>query len=131
MKSNDVKDLKQLAKEAKTRMKNGFWKNFGKDVQRSAELMKGDGMNASKIVEYYENKSTAAKNGGDEFYERVKELLLSEGEVSDAIGRLTDKELYNSLSYEGKQKYILELSEKYRRAVARFKREQMLEKNDD
>ena len=59
----------------------------------------------------------------DEFYLRVRDLLLSEGEVSDAIGRLTDKEYYARLSYSEKQRYTLELSQRYLNALERFKRE--------
>ena len=59
----------------------------------------------------------------DEFYLRVKEMLLSEGEVSDAIGRLTDRAYYDSLSYDEKQRYTLSLSEKYLRALERFRAE--------
>ena len=50
-------------------------------------------------------------------------MLLAEGEVSDAIGRLTDKRYYETLSYSEKQRYTLDLSEKYLRALERFKRE--------
>ena len=50
-------------------------------------------------------------------------MLLTEGEVSDAIGRLTDKEYYATLSYEEKQRYTLNLSEKYLRALERFRKE--------
>ena len=50
-------------------------------------------------------------------------MLLTEGEVSDAIGRLTDKEYFNTLSYEEKQRYTLSLSEKYLRALERFRKE--------
>ena len=64
----------------------------------------------------------------DEFYLKVKKLLLEEGEVSDAIGRLTDKEYYATLSYAEKQRYTLELSEKYLKALERFKREEQFER---
>lgn len=47
--------------------------------------------------------------------------------MSDAIGRLTDREYYNSLSYEEKQRYTLALSEKYLRALERFRRESEFE----
>ena len=50
-------------------------------------------------------------------------MLLSDGEVSNAIGRLTDKAYYDTLSYEEKQRYTLSLSEKYLRALERFRRE--------
>ena len=49
--------------------------------------------------------------------------LINEGEVSDAIGRLTDMEYYQTLTYEEKQRYNLTLSEKYLRALERFRRE--------
>ena len=74
---------------------------------------------------YFAEKVTTKIRGDspDEFYLKVRDLLLSEGEVSDAIGRLTDQEYYMSLSYAEKQRYTLELSEKYLRALERFKRE--------
>ena len=43
--------------------------------------------------------------------------------MSDAIGRLTDREYYETLSYEEKQRYNLSLSERYLRALERFRRE--------
>ena len=50
------------------------------------------------------------------------------GEVSDALGRLTDKEYFNSLSYEQKQRYTLELSAKYVKAKERYYKELQFEK---
>ena len=67
----------------------------------------------------------------DEFYLKVKRMLLEDGEVSNAIGRLTDKPYYDTLSYEEKQRYNLTLSEKYLRALERFRKEcefEMLER---
>ena len=51
------------------------------------------------------------------------ELLEKEGEVSDAIGRLTDHDYYDTLSYEEKQRYTLALSERYVRALEKFRYE--------
>ena len=50
-------------------------------------------------------------------------MLLAEGEVSDAIGRLTDRSYYDTLTYEEKQRYTLTLSERYLKALERFRRE--------
>ena len=50
-------------------------------------------------------------------------MLLSEGEVSDALARLTDREVFDKLSYEEKQRYMLNLSERYLKALERFRRE--------
>lgn len=49
------------------------------------------------------------------------------GEVSDAIGRLTDKAYYATLSYAEKQRYNLELSAKYLAALERYRKEKELE----
>ena len=54
---------------------------------------------------------------------KTKLLLDNEGEVPDAIGRLTDSEYFSNLSYDRKQRYLLELSEKYQKAVKRYYKE--------
>ena len=62
----------------------------------------------------------------DLFYLKVKRLLEEEGEVSDAIGRLTDREYYDRLSYEDKQRYTFQLSSKYLQALEKYKKEKEL-----
>ena len=119
------KTLKTLAKEAKLRMKKGFWKECEEELESERTRAKESGINESKMERYFAEKVSTKIRGDcpDEFYLKVRDLLLSEGEVSDAIGRLTDQEYYMSLSYAEKQRYTLELSERYLRALERFKRE--------
>ena len=62
----------------------------------------------------------------EEFYIKVKKLLDEEGEVSNAIGRLTDKEYFETLDYNEKQRYTLNLSEKYVQAIERYHKEKAL-----
>ena len=117
--------LKTLAKEAKRRMKQGFWQECERRLEDERTHARAQGINESKLEIYFRDKVDAEIRGEtpDEFYLKVKKLLLEEGEVSDAIGRLTDKKYYDSLSYAEKQRYNLEISEKYLRALERFKRE--------
>lgn len=117
--------LKTLAKEAKMRMKKGFWKECEEKLDSERTHAKEQGINESKMERYFQQKVVTEIRGEtpDEFYLKVRDLLLSEGEVSDAIGRLTDKEYYATLSYSEKQRYMLELSDKYLQALERFKRE--------
>ena len=117
--------LKSLAKEAKRRMKKGFWKECEERLNAERTHAKEQGINESKLERYFQEKVEASIKGEepDAFYLKVKELLLTEGEVSDAIGRLTDKAYYETLSYSEKQRYNLDLSERYLRALERFKRE--------
>ena len=127
------KSLKQYCREAKKRLKKGFWQSYQKDLDEGIERAEKAGISTSKVREYYaERVSENIKNKKEEkedFYQKVKKLLIEEGEVSNAIGRLTDKEYFNTLSYEEKQRSTLSLSEKYLEAVERFRKESALEIN--
>lgn len=130
MSKSEARNFRSMAREAKLRLKNGFWENYRQDLAGELARAKSEGLNESKVERYFAGKVTYTIRGGedDEFYEKVKKLLLSEGEVSDAIGRLTDKEVFSKLSYEEKQRYTLNLSEKYLRALERFRREREFER---
>lgn len=124
------KTLKQYAREAKKRLKSGFWQDYMKDLGEKIEKASEAGVAPSKVKEYYtyvvsENIKNR-KDDEEEFYLKVKKILDEEGEISDAIGRLTDKEVFNNLSYNEKQKYTLTLSERYLKAVERYKEEKSL-----
>ena len=62
----------------------------------------------------------------EKFYEKVKKILLEEGEIPNAIGRLTNKSEFELLSYDERQRYTLSLSERYVKAVERFNYEKSL-----
>lgn len=117
--------LKEEARRAKHRIKSGFWTECKEDMDEQMEKARQHGLNESKVGRFFQNRISARIAGEqeDEFYVKVKDMLLSNGEVSDAIGRLTDKEYYETLSYEEKQRYNLSLSEKYLRALEKFKEE--------
>ena len=128
---NEEKTLKDYAREAKKRLKSGFWQKYHENLNQQIEAAEKEGISSSKVVEYYYQKADSVRKGvnreDEEFYQKVKELLDSEGEVSDAIGRLTDKEYFSTLSFDQKQRYTLAISEKYVKAVERYKREQQFE----
>ena len=98
-----------------------FSDNFTDEVERARE----NGMSESRACRYFAGKVTCSIRGGDDdlFYEKVRRMLLTDGEVSDALARLTDREEYDSLTYEDKQRYMLNLSERYLKALERFRRE--------
>ena len=117
--------LREEARKAKMRIKSGFWAECQEDMTEQKAKARRQGLNESKVGRYF-HEQVSAKIAGekeDEFYLRVKAMLLEEGEVSNAIGRLTDMEYYQTLTYEEKQRYNLTLSEKYLRALERFRRE--------
>jgi hypothetical protein len=130
--NQELKSLKQYCKEAKKRLKSGFWQNYRKNLSEELARAEQRGIASSKVKEYYAYKvSGDIKNTKDEFnefYVKVKKLLDEEGEVSNAIGRLTDKEYFDTLSYDQKQRYTLELSQKYIKAKERYYKELQFEK---
>ena len=121
----ETRTLREEARKAKMRMKSGFWAECQEDMAAQKAEARRQGVNESKAGRYFYEQLSAKIAGEkeDEFYVRVKEMLSAEGEVSDAIGRLTDKEYYQTLTYEEKQRYNLTLSEKYLRALERFRKE--------
>lgn len=121
------KTLKDYCKEAKKRLKSGFWQNYRKNLQEDLEKARLSGTAENKVKEYYavkmENDINPEKEEDESFYNKVKSILDEEGEISNALGRLTDKNYFNSLTYAEKQRYTLKLSERYLKAVERYKKE--------
>lgn len=120
------KTVKGLGREAKERLKNGFWEKNKDEVITKMDEYKLSGVSYKEAFALYEtrNREVAAACGENEsFYRKVKKILDETGETSDILDRLIDKKQFENLSYEGKQKYLLGLSEKYRAALARYKRE--------
>ncbi|MBO7214736.1 MAG: hypothetical protein J6V66_04480 [Clostridia bacterium] len=128
-----VKTLKDYAKEAKKRLKSSFWQEYKSKVDNETKKAEENGTSKSKVIEYYQSKAAVSIRGikaeDEEFYQRVKNLLDTYGDVSDALGRLTDHEEFSKLSYDAKQRYMFELSNKYRVAKERYYREKSYEKS--
>ena len=123
-----MEDIKNLAHAAKQRLKNNFWEDCKKNIDAGANAAKLMGLNEDKVKTSLHTRVQSEIKGEkqDSFYLKVKALLDSEGEVSDAIGRLTDREYYETLSYEEKQRYNLTLSSKYLKALEKYRKEKEL-----
>ncbi len=133
MSNEQGRTLREEARRAKGRIKSGFWLEQQADIDSKKQKAREHGLNESKAGRFFKTRVTARLDGRqeDEFYLKVKALLLSEGEVSDAIGRLTDKAYYDTLGYEEKQRYTLSLSERYLRALERFRKEYEFDRLDE
>jgi len=125
------KTIRDYAREAKKRMKTGFWQEQRGLMEESLERAGKDGISQSRVVAYFNKKiERLVHNYSEEdevFYIKVKKILDEEGEIAGVIGRLTDNERFKSLSYEQKQRYTLEISEKYRLALERYYEEKEFE----
>lgn len=123
-----MSDIKALAKAAKQRLKNNFWDECKKNIDEGELQARERGLSELKYKSGVKGKVQKEIKGErqDDFYLKVKKMLDEEGEASDAIGRLTDKEYYETLSYEDKQRYTFRLSAKYRQALEKYKKEKEL-----
>ncbi len=118
-------NLKLAAKQAKQRLRTDFWGKCKTDISITAEEAGKRGQNVGKVKShlYTKVKNVIKGEAPDEFYLKVKRLLDEYGEVSDAIGRLTDKQYFSTLGYEERQRYTMELSAKYLAALEQYRRE--------
>ena len=92
-----------LAKDAKTRMRN-----YNKE---------------KSIFEQIPYAKACFGVHEQELYDRVCKLLDREEIIINPIQELIDHKYYNSLSLEAKQKYVFELSEKYKQMKLRYIKE--------
>ena len=90
--------LKQLAKSAKSRMRNGYFpdEGFGKGNIPSLER---------------EERRV---------YEKVKNILDSEEPITNPLGLLIDDKVFERLSAPEKERYVLEISKIYIRMAEKY-----------
>ena len=125
MKNERVSELKKRAFLAKQRLRMGYWEKIagekqqlisvGSDERSIAELQRAR-------IDRDELKSVDKTRAREEeiMYEKVCRILDEDENETGPIGRLIDKEMYVSLSELGKQKYVLELAEKFRELSRRY-----------
>lgn len=126
------KTIKDYAREAKKRLKSGFWEDYKSDLGKKTVKAEEMGIAASKVRKYYKEKTVAEIStdvgvaSDEEFYKKTKDYLDEYGETPDILKKLMDGKYFLSLPYEKRQKYLLELSSKYLSALERYKKEKTL-----
>ena len=92
-----------LARDAKSRMRN-----YNKE---------------KSVFEQMPYAKVSLTSREQELYERVKKLLSRDEVVINPIQELIDRKYYNSLTVEARQKYIFDLSEKYKQMKLKYEQE--------
>ena len=120
-------EIKNMAKLAKQRLKSGFWEDCKEKVSEGVTKAKEEGDNSSKVIRYFKTEVSrviVGSNQADEnFYQRVKYILDTYGDVSDIIGRLCDEEYMSGLTFQQKERYVSEIAQKYRECRERYEQE--------
>ncbi len=127
MAKNNKKDIKSLAKMAKTRLKSGFWEDYKTTVATNVTAAENEGIACSNVINYYKARVVERVLGTEivssEFYKKVEYILDTYGDVSDILGRLCDENYMKNLSFQQKQRYLFELAANYRECRARYEEE--------
>jgi len=127
-------ELKKRALLAKQRMKMGYWQ----EMMRQRETMLNNAGNNSLSLQAIKEVQRAEiirdanviignpiVNRDESLYHKVKEILDENEFVSNPIGRLVEKERMMEMDDAARQKYILDLSQKYRELKERYYRERI------
>lgn len=129
----EVKDLKTFAKEAKIRFKHGFWKNYNDSRQKKIEEGKEMGISEMDVIKIQTEKAKREiktqfdkKTLDDVLYEKAVSIFESDEIILNPINRLIDQDVFISLSDREKQRYILDLTEKFNQFKERYEKEKML-----
>ena len=127
-------ELKKRALLAKQRMKMGYWQQMMQErenlLSRAGETDKAQIIVSEVQRAKYERDTNiiigSPRAGKDEeLYVKVCRILDSDEITTNPIGQLMDKQEYDLLDEFGKQRYILQLSGKYRELKERYYKERI------
>ena len=121
----EMSEMKKRALLAKQRLKMGYWQQ----MERAREQMERVSVDERSISRLQQEKvkrdfALAVDNKrakmDEELYKKICIMLDANPDETAPIGRLIDKEVYMSLDECGKQRYVLELSKKFRELSERY-----------
>lgn len=128
----EYSELKKRALLAKQRLKMGYWQKMCDERQRTLEQMGNTGESVrlvhdmqSEQVRRDEHKALGYDAAAEEeaFYGKVCAILERDENTLNPIGQLIDKNEFERLDADNKQRYILKLSQKFREMRDRYYRE--------
>ncbi len=128
-----VGELKKRALLAKQRMKMGYWEQMLRDKEKLISEVGSTYEKQKQIRDYQREKCnrdfnvTVSKcdSKDEKLYKRVCDILDSDELIINPIARLIDNDEYVHMSNEEKQRYVLELSAKFRELKERYDKEKI------
>ncbi|MCM1367300.1 MAG: hypothetical protein NC184_00605 [Roseburia sp.] len=125
-KSSELKKRCQLAKQ---RLKMGYWESVKLEREQNDRDTAADGrLSANAYIHARLRREAELATGesavaDEKMYKKVCAILDSDEVAMNPIGQLIDVEVYSALDAAGKQRYVLELSNKFRELKERYYRE--------
>lgn len=121
-----LSELKKRALLAKQRLKMGYWQRLERERREMEESSDMCTRNISELQREKIRRDAMCATDEQRYrqeellYEKVCRILDEDSDTLSPIGQLIDKEKYQKLDECGKQKYILELSKKFRELSHRY-----------
>lgn len=134
MAKKEYGELKKRAMLAKQRLRMGYWQQLQEERERVLSKMGDSDANKRMVSEAQRARlkrdtisviNRAETREDEKLYERVCRILDEDEDVMNPIGRLIEHEEYDALDDGGRQRYILELSKKYRELKERYYAERL------
>ncbi len=127
----EMSEIKRRALLAKQRLKMGYWQRMQDEQSRMADATKNSALiESARSARLREFEMDSRRALGDDFAERderlygkVRDMLDKDEDVADPIGRLVDRDVFDKLDADNRQRYILELSAKFRELKERYYKE--------
>lgn len=120
--SRKAGELKKRCWLAKQRLKMGYWESLKN--QRSDESARGTAQGEEVVRRMRPVEVVSHTSAADEkMYRKVCAILDSDEISLNPIGQLIERDVYDGLDANGRQRYVLELSEKFRELRDRYYRE--------
>ena len=130
--SKSVKEYSELKKRAliaKQRMRMGYWQSMSEEKEKALQAA-GQGYASAHLVRgnmhaKFERDNNIVLGGSnaerdEALYRKVCSMMSSDEDVINPIGMLVEHEVYDTMDEIGKQRYILELSKKFRELTQRY-----------
>lgn len=121
-------ELKKRAWLAKQRLKMGYWESVRAEERASVAPVTDSSVSGAvyarvRYLRDVDNSESAALD--EKMYAKVCAILDRDEATINPIGQLIDNDVYSKLDPASKQRYILELSNKFREFKERYEREKI------
>lgn len=119
-------ELKKRCWLAKQRLKMGYWESLKREKQQVEDS--GNVTGSALAAEFArvrmrrdaEVASSVPSAADERMYRKVCDILDSNEVALNPIGQLIDRDVYDGLDATAKQRYVLELSDKFRELKERY-----------
>lgn len=118
--------MKKFAKQAKERMRNGFWQQAKEQIEQEKQVAATQGLDSVKVAQarhdmiakqIYNNEQYLQEQ---EFYQKVVAIAESKQVIINPLNQLADHKAMATMTAEQRQAYMMRLSVKYQEALQRY-----------